>query len=101
MLIKLLDLLIFPCICLDMKKGKCHSFNRQFSFNVLSVIPILNVMETLASTIIFVRVPDEWATTKCHIVQFCNKKHWKLLNNFCKRCERKLRSIVDHCSTRN
>ena len=25
-------------------------------------------------------VPDEWATTKCYIVQFCNKKHWKLID---------------------
>ena len=27
-------------------------------------------------------VPDEWATTKCYIVHFCNKNHWKLINIF-------------------
>ena len=27
-------------------------------------------------------VPDEWATTKCYIVHFCNKKDWKLINMY-------------------
>ena len=27
-----------------------------------------------------IKRPDEWATTKCYIVHFCNKKHWKLIN---------------------
>ena len=31
-------------------------------------------------TIIFCsKVPEEWATTKCHIVRFCNK-HWNKIN---------------------
>ena len=27
-----------------------------------------------------IKRPNEWATTKCYIVHFCNKKHWKLMN---------------------